>query len=239
MSTVRRRTPSLYSALASPVGKKILTGVTGIVWAGFAVVHLIGNLGYFSPGDAYNLYAHFLLNTGPLIYTAEALLAITFLLHAYLGVNIYLDKRRAQGSNYEKYASAGRPSLQSPSSRTMIFTGIVLFFFLILHLWSFKFGPGIEQGYWIELEDGQQIRDLKGLMTDKFNEPIYAFGYPIVMILLGFHLRHGIWSAFQSLGAMNARLTPVVYTIGTILAILVAVGFLFIPLWIYFFVPVS
>jgi succinate dehydrogenase / fumarate reductase cytochrome b subunit len=234
MSTARRGSRrSLFSALSSPVGRKVLTGVTGIVWVLFIIVHLIGNLGYFTPGDSYNLYSHFLLNTGPLILIAEALLVLTLLLHAYLGLMIYVGKKRARARGYAEYHTMGRPSLQTPSSRTMIFTGIVLLVFLVIHLWSFKFGPSIEQGYSV-LVDGETIRDLKRLMTEKFQNPLYAFGYPAVMILLGFHLRHGIWSAFQSLGTMNARLTPLVYTLGTLLAILLAVGFLMIPLWIYF-----
>ncbi len=217
----------------SPVGRKVLTGITGLVWVLFIIIHLIGNLGYFTPGDAYNLYSDFLLSTGPVIYTLEALLVITLLLHAYLGIVIYIGKRRARERGYETYKTAGRPSLQSPSSRTMIFTGIVLLVFLVIHLMSFKFGPSIAEGY-VSIVGGEEIRDLKRLMTEKFQNPLYAFGYPAVMILLGFHLRHGIWSAFQSLGAMNARLTPIVYGIGTVLAILLAAGFLMIPLWIYF-----
>ncbi len=54
------------------------------------------------------------------------------------------------------------------------------------------------------------------------------------MILLAFHLRHGIWSALQSLGAMNPRLTPAVYAVGGVLAALIAIGFLVLPLWIFF-----
>ena len=63
---------------------------------------------------------------------------------------------------------------------------------------------------------------------------IEGLGIALVVILLGFHLRHGIWSAFQSLGAMKPRLTSVIYTIGVVLAVLIAIGFLFVPLYIYF-----
>ena len=115
----------------------------------------------------------------------------------------------------------------------MVITGLVLLVFLIIHLKSFKFGPGIEEGYVVEVE-GRQIRDLKGLMTYKFQQPLYAFGYPLVLILLGFHLRHGVWSAFQSLGVMTPRLTTIVYPIGMLVAILVTAGFIVVPLYIYF-----
>lgn len=222
--------------LGSPVGRKLLTGVTGVALALFMLIHMLGNLGYYSSNpDAYNKYSDFLLHgTGPIIYIIEIVLLVSFLLHAYLGVKIWMGKRVARGQKYEVYKTAGKPSLQTFSSRTMIFTGIVLLVFTVIHLLSFKFGPGVEQGYVSVLNDGSQIRDLKRLVTERFQNPVYAFGYTAVMLLLGFHLRHGFWSMLQSLGAMNPRLTPVIYTIGTIFAILVAVGFLVLPLYIFF-----
>ncbi len=227
--------PGFWAAVTSPVGRKLLTGVTGLVWVLFVIAHMIGNLGYFASDDAYNLYSDFLLSTGPLIYFVEFLLVVTLLIHVVIGVDIYRKKRRAREHGYAKYKSAGRPSRLSLSSRTMIYTGIVLLVFLVIHLGSFKFGPGIDAGY-VSMVGGEPIRDLQRLVTERFQSPLYAFGYPAVMILLGFHLRHGIWSAFQSLGAMNKRLTPLVYGLGTLVAIGVAVGFLVLPLYIFFFV---
>lgn len=225
--------PGFWSAVTSPIGKKLLTGITGLAWVLFVILHMVGNLGYFGAGEAYNLYSDMLLSTGPLLYAVEAVLLVALVIHAVVGINIYVRKRRARRTGYERYETAGRPSLQTPSSRSMIFTGIVLLVFLIIHLDTFKFGPGVAEGYVVSVGGGE-IRDLRRLVTEKFQNPLYAFGYTGVMILLGFHLRHGIWSAFQSLGAMSTRLTPVVYAVGTVLAIGIALGFLVLPLYIYF-----
>jgi succinate dehydrogenase / fumarate reductase, cytochrome b subunit len=84
--------------------------------------------------------------------------------------------------------------------------------------------------------DGQPLKDVHGRITDVFKNEAYVIGYIAVMILLGFHLRHGVWSAFQSLGANNPRLSPVLYTIGGIFAVLIALGFILLPVYIYFFV---
>lgn len=235
MTTVESRDRSpLLAALTSPVGRKVLTGLTGAVWVLFALFHMLGNLGYFSADpDSYNLYTNFLTGLGPLYYLAEAILLFTILVHAYLGISIYLGKRRARKQGYAQYRSAGEPSRMSLSSRTMIFTGIVLLVFLVIHIITFRFGPGVEDGY-ASVVGGEEIRDLKRLVTEKFQSPYYAFGYVAVMVLLIFHLRHGVWSAFQSLGTMNARLTPFIYGLGTILAIAIAVGFMLVPFWIYF-----
>lgn len=226
--------PGLWSAMTSPVGRKLLTGLTGLVWVVFVIAHMVGNLGYFASDEAYNLYSDFLLSTGPVIYLVEVLLVVTLLIHVVIGIDIYRKKKRARQQNYERFTSAGRPSLLSISSRTMIYTGLILLVFLVIHLRTFKFGPGIDAGY-VAMVGTDEIRDLKRLVTEKFQSPLYAFGYPIVMVLLGFHLRHGIWSAFQSLGAMNKRLTPIVYLVGTLTAIGVAIGFLVLPLYIFFF----
>ena len=220
--------------MTSPIGRKLWTGVTGLVWVLFVIVHMVGNLGYFVSGEAYNLYSNFLLSTGPLIYTVEFLLVVTILIHVVIGIDIYRKKRIARKRGYERYRSAGAPSLMSVSSRSMIYTGLILLVFLVIHLGTFKFGPGLDAGY-VATVGTDQIRDLKRLVTETFQSPLYAFGYPAVMILLGIHLRHGIWSAFQSLGAMNERLTPIVYLVGTLAAIGIAVGFLVLPLYIFFF----
>ncbi len=231
---MNNRGKALLSALGSPVGRKVLTGVTGLALVLFVIVHMMGNLSYLSADEnAYNLYAQALADFGPLLYVAEIGLAAFIVIHAVIGVSIYLRKRRARQVAYSKYRSAGRPSRLSTSSKTMIFTGIVLLVFLVNHLKSFKFGPGVSEGYVVEI-DGRQVRDLKRLMTEKFAEPLYAFGYVGVMVLLGFHMRHGFWSALQSLGLMNPRLTPLVYTLGAILAVAVAAGFIGVPLYIYF-----
>jgi len=224
---------SVKLALWSSVGKKIVTGITGLALVVFLIEHLYSNLLYFSSdSDAYNENAHFLTSLD-LVYVLELGLLTFFVVHIIVGVSIYLRKRKARPDGYATYRSAGKPSRQSLSSRTMIVTGLVLLVFLVIHIISFKYGPGIEEGFVVTI-NGEPVRDLKRLLEEKFQHPVYAFGYPFVMILLGFHLRHGIWSAFQSLGAMSPRLTPVVYTLGGVLAVLIAVGFLVLPLLIFF-----
>lgn len=225
----------LMNALLSPIGRKALTGATGIGLVAFVIAHMIGNLTYLSPDpNAYNAYAHKLLSLGWVFYTIEILLALCFLLHAVVGIAIQVRRRKARPVGYKLYKSAGSPSRSGYSARSMIFTGIILLGFLILHLNSFKYGPGEAQGYIATLEGGEVVRDLRRLMTEKFQEPLYAFGYPLVMILLGMHMRHGVWSALQSLGMMSRRLSPYLYTFAAVLGVLVAVGFLFVPLYIYF-----
>jgi len=227
MSPPRKK---LLAAFRSPVGKKVLTGITGLGLTIFVLVHMLGNLSYFSSDpNAYNTYSEFLTGLGPLFYAIELGLLAFFALHIVTGIAVYVRKRKARSVGYAKYRSAGKPSMLSLSSRTMIVTGVILGVFLVVHLLSFKYGT-----YYETTIGGEPVRDLKRLLEEKFTQPLYAFGYPAVMLLLAFHLRHGIWSAFQSLGAINPRLTPGVYAAGGILGLLIALGFLVLPLYIYF-----
>lgn len=219
------------------VGKKVLTGLTGIAWILFTIAHLLGNFTLFlnDGGLAFNAYAKFLKSTGILLYIAEAGLVVTLLLHAAIGINIWLGKRRARPIGYTKYVSAGGPSAQNLSSRTMIFSGSVLLLFIVGHIATIKFGPGIAEGY-VTLIDGEPARDLHRLVIETFKQPFYVIAYTSVMIVLGLHMRHGFWSAFQSLGALKASARKTMQYVAKIVGILLAGGFLIIPIYIYFFV---
>lgn len=225
--------PSLLHALQTSIGRKILTGITGIFLTLFLVVHLVGNLSLFSSNpEAFNTYALFLHDLGGLLYFAEIILVIIFLLHAWIGISIYLRRRKTRPENYKVYKSTGEPSRQTLASKTMAVTGIVILVFTVIHLFTFKYGPGIAEGY-VTYIDGHEVRDLKGLVNDVFQNEIYVFGYTAVMILIGFHLRHGIWSSIQSLGAMSPAMSPLIYLIGGLIALVLAAGFLILPIWIY------
>jgi len=228
---------TFMSSAWTTVGKKVLTGITGIAWILFTIAHLLGNFSLFlnDGGLAFNAYTKFLESQGILLYIAEAGLVLTLLLHAAIGINIWLGKRRARPIGYTKYKSAGEPSAQNFSSRTMLITGSVLLLFLVVHIWTFKFGPGIAEGYVTTL-DGEPTRDLYRLVVETFKNPLYVLGYTLVMILLGFHLRHGFWSAFQSLGAIRPTALKTMQFAALIIGILLAVGFLSIPVYILFFV---
>ncbi len=224
-----RSRSKLRSLLGSTVGKKILTGITGLALAVFVLEHMLGNLQFLVNDDAYNAYAHFLIELGPALWTVEIIFLLFLVIHMVLGVRIWIGKRRARGTDYLKFESAGEPSRQTISSRSMILTGAILGIFLVIHLTSFKYGS-----YYEVTVDGVVMRDLARLMREKFSHPGYAFGYPALVVLLAMHLRHGIWSAFQSLGAMRPTLTPLVYTIGGLFGLGIALGFLIVPLAIYF-----
>jgi succinate dehydrogenase / fumarate reductase cytochrome b subunit len=229
--------PPIGEVLRSSVGKKLVSGFTGLLLSGFVLGHLIGNLLLLVGPEAFNEYAFFLEHVGHgfLVYVAEAGLIAVFLFHALSGIQVALDRRRARSTRYAKSVSAGGPSRQTIASKSMIVTGLVLLVFVPLHVAMFKFGAWAPEIHMTTV-DGEPFRDLYRLVVDWFNNGAIVAVYVAVMLLLGTHLRHGFWSAFQSLGAVNARYTPLVYGVGMAFAFAIAFGFLVIPVYIFLFV---
>ena len=231
----------LTKALSSSVGKKLLMALTGVGLILFILLHVLGNLSlYKADGTTFNLYAAGMESFGVLLTIAEVGLATVFIVHIVLAVMLKLDHKAARPIGYKKLKTKGRPvGASTPSnisSRNMIITGVVLLAFLILHIWQFRIGKMATDAPRAEI-NGVSVVDLHHIVHTVFTDPLYVAIYVGAMLFLGFHMRHGFWSAFQSLGAMNARLTKPVYALGVAFAILVAAGFLFIPIWIYFDIP--
>jgi succinate dehydrogenase / fumarate reductase cytochrome b subunit len=111
----------------------------------------------------------------------------------------------------------------------MIVTGVAVLVFLAFHLANFKYGT-----YYTTTVDGVQMRDLARLVVEKFRSPVYTFSYVSAIVLLGFHLRHGVWSSLQSLGLIDAAVKNTVYFGALIIAVLISTAFVVLPLSIYF-----
>ncbi len=211
------------------VGRKLINGLTGLFLLLFIAAHLGGNFNILLGADAFNGYAVKLWSLGPLVYVIETGLALVFLVHALMGLMVYLEKRRARPQGYKTFKSAGAPSRQTVSSKTMIFTGVLLLAFLVWHLVQFRFGP-----HYTTMYHGQEARDLYRLVVEVYSSLVNVIAYEVIMILLGFHLRHGFWSAFHTLGVNNPKYAGPIYAIGIGFAIVVALGFLYIPPYVYF-----
>ena len=217
----------------SSIGKKLITGATGLALILFLVGHLLGNLTLFIGPEAFNHYAHFLeeLLHGWFIIAFEIGLIAVFLFHITAAVTVaWFDKNRARPIAYKKQGNAGHTSRKTLSSVTMIVTGSALLVFLVLHVKTMKYG-GAKM---IEMENGEMMKDLYGVVMHNFSRLWVVLAYTAVMILLGLHLRHGFWSAFQSLGWTNDRTLPMLEKLSLLCGFLFAIGFLILPLVLHF-----
>lgn len=225
----------LKEALNSPVGRKFVMSISGIALVLFVIVHLLGNLTLYIPdgGETFNQYAAGFEAMGPMLYVIELGLLAVIVLHISYGIITAIKNRKARPEPYdESVESKGGPSNLSLASKNMIVSGVALGFFLIVHVWHFR----IRKMFVGEKAEETGHTDLYAMVHDAFSDPFWVAFYVGAMVFLGFHLRHGFWSAMQSLGAMKPEWSKAIYALGFFVAVVLAVGFLGIPLYIYFVV---
>ena len=219
-------------SLFSSLGKKIFMGASGLMLCGFIVIHLIGNLALLNPDrDPFNKYAHFLTQqTGNAIYIAEFMLAAIFIIHFVYAIVIQIGNWRSRTHRYRKVTDQKGKSRKTLGSVTMIYTGTLILIFRVFHLIDFTFA---KKNMYTPLGYDHQIPDLYAVVYNYFSNFWNVVFYVIIMILLGYHLSHGFWSAFQSLGLYGKRFTPLAYGIGSAFAVFMSLGFVFLPTWIF------
>lgn len=210
------------SYFTSTIGRKQIMAVSGLALAGFVLSHMAGNLLLFVGPEAYNTYSHKLI-TNPLILLAEAGLLAFFLFHIVKGIWVTITNTSSRKSRYAKIPSGEKAA--NFGSRTMIYHGIVIAVFVVHHLITFKFGPIYTATY-----EGIEMRDLYRLVIEVFQSPFYVVWYAFAVTLLGIHLSHGVYSAFQTLGISSPNKLR---CISMIYGLLIGVGFISQPIFAY------
>jgi succinate dehydrogenase / fumarate reductase cytochrome b subunit len=225
--------------LATTVGKKVVMAITGLLLGLYLVLHLAGNLLLFLGPPTFNAYSHFLISN-PLIVPVEIGLLATFLIHIYEAAMNWWTNRQARPVGYYQsvrryfgYGWAGKPSRKTIASTTMIVSGVIIVVFVIIHLLQFKFGPEYAVSSAASGTVGE--RDLYRLEIENFSNALIVGFYALCMVVIGFHLWHGLSSALNSLGVDDPRATPTILRVGRVVAVVLAGGFLFLPIWVFFF----
>lgn len=211
----------------STIGRKQLVAVGGLGLCLFVLTHALGNFLMFVGPEAYNKYGHALVSN-PLIYVAEAGLVAIFLMHAIIGITLAIKNRNSRPQKYAKAASGEKKT--SLTSKTLAWQGIIILVFVVYHLITFKFGPHYTATY-----DGQEIRDLYRLLVEVFQSPAYVIGYVFAVLVLGFHLAHGLGSALQTFGLNHQKYNRTVNIISIVYGLVIALGFASQPIYIFFY----
>ena len=214
----------------SSIGQKFFVSITGLFLMMFLCVHLTVNATMlFGDGELYNRASHF-MGTNPIMKIVEPILALGFLVHILYASYITLKNQKARPVKYKVSTKTGTPW----ASRNMYILGGLILVFLVLHLsqffWKVKFGHVDTI-----MVDGVEMENLYALVAGLFiNWWYYDVIYILGAVLLGLHLVHGFWSAFQSLGWDNDKWINRLKWIARIYAIIIAGGFIVIPLFFLF-----
>ena len=214
--------------MTSSIGKKVIVAITGLLLIGFIIAHLIGNLALFGGSEMINNYASHLDHLEPLLWVARVILLIAVGLHIGTSVILARENRAARPVVYKKYQT----SKTTLAARTMMLSGLLILAFLVYHLLHFTFrvtNPDISH-----FIDSQGRRDVYAMVVLSFKQKPIAISYLVAMFFLAAHLSHGFSSVFQTLGFNNEAWQPRLKMLGHLFAALILLGYMSIPLSVWF-----
>ncbi|MBI5267014.1 MAG: succinate dehydrogenase cytochrome b subunit [candidate division Zixibacteria bacterium] len=197
--------------------------ITGFVAFGYIIGHMLGNLQIFIGPDQINAYAKALHMYPALLWVVRSALIVAFGLHIWLGAQLKLENLAARPVAYERKNTV-KATL---ASRTMIWTGLTIFAFVVYHILHFTattVNPAFEH-----LTDAQGRHDTYSMVILGFQSVPVAVMYLISVGLVCYHLSHGIASMFQSIGWNNRDTERWFRIISVGISTIVFLGFSAVP----------
>lgn len=224
------------SFLSASIGRKFLMSITGLFLVTFIIVHLSINLLliFDDSGDLYNIAVHFMA-TNPLIKVMEPVLAIGFVVHIVWSIIITIQNMKARPVSYNKTQQSVNSTW---ASRNMFILGALILVFLVMHIIHFWLKMKVTGHELLEhitvIKGGLpvEMENAYALVSEFFKgSVIYSLFYIVGGILLGFHITHGFWSAFQTIGLNNQIWRKRLFVLANIIGWAFAIGFSLIPLY--------
>ena len=217
-----------YKPYYSSVTKKIIMSLMGLFLVTFLVVHLTLNSFLLFSNNLFNEGAHF-MGTNVFIQVFQWVLFAGFAIHIFYGIVLQIQNWLSRPKGYKRRAFME----QSPFSKYMIYTGLLIFIFLIIHLGNFFFVKMGWIGNGVPLASNGE-ENMAQLVRSLFQHGGYVIFYVVMFLLMGFHLDHAFQSAFQTLGLNHRTYWGFIKGLSRVYAIVVTLGFVIIPLFIYF-----
>jgi succinate dehydrogenase / fumarate reductase cytochrome b subunit len=206
---------SSVKPLEATVAKKALVAITGIVLYGFVLVHMVGNFQLYQGPEKLNHYAELLQSMKPVLWTFRIVLLAAVGIHALMAIQLWLRNRAARPVSY----ASQRFVAGTITSRTMIWSGPLIGFFVVYHILHFTVGS---------VHPHFDKHDVYSNVVLGFQQPGAALAYIIAMVALGFHLYHGSVSLFQTLGLRTPTYEKAIQLVfGVVTTLIVAVNISF------------
>jgi len=208
----------------SSVGRKLLVGLTGFFLCAFLAFHLYINLFLFKhdTGETFNTYSEFLA-TYPLLRPIEIVLFLVFVVHAIYAVWTWYLNRQARPQRYAVLRASDNSKIES---RITFITGTIVLAFLVVHINTFF----VQSRFFAE---GQSMT-MYQRVADAFQNPWYDALYVVALVFLGYHLKHGFQSAFQTFGLRSVKYQRLIDIVAIIFWLLIPLGFAAMPLYFLF-----
>jgi succinate dehydrogenase / fumarate reductase, cytochrome b subunit len=199
------------------IGKKVVMAITGLVLFGYVIGHVLGNLQVFMGASQLNEYAAMLKANAALLWGVRIVLLVSVILHIVAAVQLTRMnwRSRPDGYYYKDVIQADY------AARTMRWSGVIIAIFVIYHLLHLTTGTVHPQF------DAHDV--YRNVIIGFRVWPVAVF-YTIAMVALAFHLWHGIWSMFQTLGVINPKSDKIIHRLAAIATLAIAIGFISIPM---------
>jgi succinate dehydrogenase / fumarate reductase cytochrome b subunit len=221
----QHRTPK--TAKTNSVFKKVVMAVSGLVMLLYLIAHVVGNLKVFAGREAFNSYSEWIRTVGEpavpnqtVLMIVRIVLLVSVIAHFWAAVSLWRQAKRARPERYVTKKAVA----QSYASRTMRWGGVIVGLFIVWHILDLTTGTVNPDG------DASPYDRL----VASFSNPFSTAFYVLALILLGLHLRHGIWSATQTLGQSNKRRERTVNAFAIAFSTALIAGFLLVPFTVLF-----
>ncbi|MDP9391483.1 MAG: succinate dehydrogenase cytochrome b subunit [Actinomycetota bacterium] len=222
----QRRSPK--AAKTNSVFKKVVMAVSGIVMLLYLVAHVVGNLKVFAGREAFNSYSEWIRTVGDpavphqtVLTIVRIVLLVAVVAHFWAAVSLWRQAKHARPQGYVTKKAVA----QSYASRTMRWGGVIVGLFIVYHILDLTVGVANPAG------TGTTPYDR---LVAGFSNPFVTAFYVLALVLLGMHLRHGIWSATQTLGQSNKRRERTVNAFATVFSTALIAAFLLVPFSVLF-----
>ncbi|MFD0834509.1 succinate dehydrogenase cytochrome b subunit [Mariniflexile aquimaris] len=214
----------------SSIGRKVAMALSAFFLMFFLIIHLAVNITSVFSADAFNELSHF-MGTNPLVqFALQPVLIFGVVFHFVMGFVLELRNKKANGVAYAKNNGAANSTWMS---RNMIYSGLVILAFIIIHFIDFWF-PELNtkyiQGDWSGVHEGIDGYRYFHELQEKFIPIWRVAAYVVAFVLLGLHLAHGFTSAFQSMGVTAGR-KKTLQNIGKAYSIIIPLGFIVVALF--------
>lgn len=209
---------------SSTLGLKLIVAATGVMLFLFVVGHMAGNLQVFLGREVFNAYGEKLRAFPALLWVARTVIGLSALVHVIATVRLTLLNNAARPIAYAKKTSV-KATL---GSRTMVLSGLMILAFVVYHLAHFTWR--ITNPQYQTMLDAHMNPDIYAMVVAGFSNPLIAISYVIAMVLLGFHLSHGISSIFQTAGLATTNSLPKYERAALVITLILVAGYVSIPI---------
>tara|TARA_B100000427_G_scaffold317913_1_gene314499 strand:- start:2943 stop:3611 length:669 start_codon:yes stop_codon:yes gene_type:complete len=207
--------------ISSTIGKKVLVATTGLLFCFFLLFHLLNNLVIYTGAENFNFLVGSLEKIKPLIRILEVALAGILLVHIVNSVTLAIQSKKSGNITTKSETKKHNATL---SSRTMLFTGSILFIFIVTHLSTFWYN-------FQTTDDHSAYYEIVTSSSIGFGNIFITILYLVAMVLLGFHLKHGFNSALQTFGIKNTSIGKMLSLVSVVFWLFVPAGFFSIAFW--------